>query len=173
MPQRLFPMTDRAMRVLALAGMAVLGIAIAVTVADIALRATVNAAILGTVDITQLCVMGAAFWSIPYAFTRDGHVSVEIGTSRLPPRLRHVLDALAALLGVLFMGLIGWYGWDSAALALDYGDVSQNLALPMIWYWGFLLSGAALGALAVLLVALRHLALAVTGDDTPDAEKQP
>lgn len=164
--------TDRLTHALALAGMAVLSGAIAVTVADIVLRATVNEAILGTVDITQLCVMAAAFWSIPYAFVRGGHVSVEIGGDLMAPRLRHALDGLAALLGVVFMGLIAWYGWDSATLAADYGDVSQNLALPMTAYWAFLLSGAGLGALAVLVVALRHGAAVVTGRD-PVVEPAP
>lgn len=157
---------DRLTHAFALAGMAVLSVAIVVVIADIVMRNTINQAILGTVDITQLCVMAAAFWAIPHAFSRGGHVSVEIGSDAMPPRLRHGLDGLGAVLGAVFMGLIGWYGWDSASLAASYGDVSQNLAIPMQWYWGFLLSGAALGMLAVIVVALRHFAVVVTGHDT-------
>ncbi len=165
MIQTLLRLSDRTTRAVALTGMGLLSVAIAVTVADILLRATVNAAILGMVDLTQLSVMAAAFWAIPFAFARAGHVSVEVAEDRLPPRLRHALDAVGALLGALFMGLIAWYGWDSANLAHDYGDVSQNLGLPMIAYWAFVLSGAVLSVLAVLMVAVRHLGAAVSGTD--------
>jgi len=172
MTRTLHHLADRLTHAVALAGMGLLSVAILVTVADIILRATLNEAILGMVDLTQLSVMAAAFWAIPFAFSRGGHVSVEVGADRMPPRLRHGLDGLAALLGAVFMGLIAWYGWDSAALAADYGDVSQNLALPMVAYWTFLLSGAALSVLAVLMVALRHFAAVVTGRD-PVVEPEP
>lgn len=163
MTDRLFPWIDRLMLAFALAGMAVLAIAIAVVLADIVLRNTINMAVLGTVDITQLCVMACAFWAIPFAFTRAGHVRVEVGESLMSPRLRHGLDAAAAILGAVFVALIGLYGWDAARLAMTYGDLSQTIGIPMIWYYAALLSGCALSILATLAVALRHAALAVRG----------
>lgn len=163
MTDRFFPWIDRLMLGFALAGMAVLSVAIAVVLADIALRNTINRAVLGTVDITQLCVMACAFWAIPFAFTRAGHVRVEVGESRMSPRLRHGLDAAAALLGAVFVALIGAYGWDAAKLAMTYGDVSQTVGIPMIWYYATLVSGCALSILATLAVAARHAVLAARG----------
>lgn len=172
MIRRLFHGIDRLMLVFALAGMGVLGVAIVVVIADILMRHTISESIMGTVDITQLCVMACAFWAIPLAFTRAGHVSVELGTDRLPPRVRHALDGLAALLGAVFVGMIGWYGKDSALMALDYGDLSQTIGIPMIWYWATLLSGAALSLLATLAVAARHFTLAVAPPDGDWSENQ-
>lgn len=163
MTDRLFPWIDRLLLAFALAGMAVLTVAIAVVLADIGLRNTLDRAVLGTVDITQLCVMTCAFWAIPFAFTRAGHVRVEVGESLMTPRLRHGLDAAAAVLGAVFVGLVGLYGWDAARLAMTYGDVSQTIGIPMIWYYATLLSGCALSILATLAVALRHGAAAVRG----------
>lgn len=164
MTRSILAWTDRLMQAVALAGMAVLSVAIAVVIADIVMRNTVDRAVLGTVDITQLCVMACAFWAIPFAFTRGGHVRLEVGAHKMPPRMRHGLDAAAAVLGAVFVALIGVYGWDSAQLALTYGDMSQTIGIPMIWYWATLLSGCALSVLATLAVALRHGALAVWGE---------
>lgn len=163
MTDRLFPWLDRLLLAVAMAGMAVLAIAMALVLADIALRNTINRAVLGTVDITQLCVMVCAFWAIPFAFLRAGHVRVEVGEGLMGPRLRHGLDAGAAVLGAVFVGLVGAYGWDAAALAVSYGDVSQTIGIPMIWYYAALLSGCGLSVLATLAVALRHTLLAVRG----------
>jgi hypothetical protein len=92
MTDRLFAWMDRLTLACALAGMAVLAVAMAVVLADIVMRSTVGIAVLGTVDITQLCVMACAFWAIPYAFIRAGHVRVEVGAERMPNRLRHGLE---------------------------------------------------------------------------------
>lgn len=161
MIERVFTWTDRLMLILALAGMAALSVTIGVVIADITMRSTVGRSILGTVDITQLAVMTCAFWAIPFTFLRGGHVTVEIATGSLPPRLRAVMDGLAALLGAVFVAMIGWYGWTSAQQAMQYGDLSQNLGIPMILYWVPLISGCALSVVATLVVAARHFALAV------------
>lgn len=166
MTAALFGRLDALLRGIALLGMVVLGGAILLTLADIVTRSLSDNAIGGTVDVTQLCVMACAWWGIPFAFARSGHVRLEVGETLLPPRLRHGLDALASLLGAVFVGLIAWYGWDSAALAADYGDVSQNVAIPMTVYWGFLLSGAVLSVLACLVIALRHGGFMIRGDET-------
>ena len=162
---RLIDWTDRLLQIVAVAGIGVLGVAIVLVVVDVALRSTIGFAIIGTVDITQLCVMAVAFWSIPLAFIRSGHVSITLATDWLPARVNAVLDGLAALGGLVFVGLALRYGIERAGLALTYGDVSQTIAIPMIAYWAFLLSGLALACLATTVLALRQFALAATGRD--------
>jgi hypothetical protein len=44
---------------------------------------------------------------------------------------------------------------------LAYGDVSQNLAIPMILFWVFLLSGLALSGLVCFVKFLKFI---VTGE---------
>ena len=38
---------------------------------------------------------------------------------------------------------------------LGYGDVSQNIAIPMIWYWVPLLAGAALSWFICLVLLVQ------------------
>lgn len=162
---RLIRWIDRLLQIVAFAGIAVLAVAVVIVVLDVVLRSTIGFAISGTVDITQLCVMAVAFWVIPLTFMRGGHVSITLATDWLPTRVNAVLDGLAALGGFAFVGLALRYGIEQASLAAAYGDVSQTIAIPMIIYWAFLLSGLALACLATGVLALRYFALAATGYD--------
>lgn len=152
---------DRVLQGFAIAGVAILAAAVVLVLLDIGARAIVNVSITGMIDITQLCVMALAFWAIPLAFIRDGHVKITFATEWLPLRARAGLDAIAALAGAVLIVLMGRYGYDQALTALQYGDSSQTIGIPMIWYWGFLLSGCVLSLAATLIVALRHGAVAL------------
>ncbi|MGD8429693.1 MAG: TRAP transporter small permease [Ectothiorhodospiraceae bacterium] len=152
--------TERLLRYIAVAGVSVLSVAIVLVVSDIVLRATVSYSITGVVDITQLCVMAVAFWTIPFAFIREGHVGITMATDWLPPRAVALLDTLAAAGGLVFVAMLTRYGYAQAMLAMQYGDSSQTIGIPMIWYWAFLLSGGALSCLATSVMMLHHLLVA-------------
>ena len=157
----LLPLARRIARLVALAGIAALGVAVAVTVLDI-LLSPLGGAVAGEVDLVQLSVMAAAWLAMPLAFLDDAHVSVDLLSARLPKRLALALKGVGGLLAVLLMALILRYGWDAAAQQLQFGDVSQELGIPIVWYWAPLLLGAALSILAALLTASADL-LAATG----------
>ena len=127
-----------------------------VTVADIVLR-FFGGAVPGAVDLVQLFVMATAFAAIPWAFHTDGHVGVDLVSERLPAPVQAALRMLAALAAAVVMALILVYGWQAAALQMRFGDVSQNLGVPMVWYWAPLLAGAALSLAACLIAAATAL----------------
>lgn len=158
---RALRVADRLTRALALAGAALLVVCMLVTVADVALRRTVGIAIIGTVDLTQLFVMAAVFTAIPYAFLTGSHVSVDLFVDRLGPRAAELGKAFGALLGCILMALVFRYGLAQAQLQLAYGDVSQTIGIPILWYWLPLLAGGALATLATLLLGLAGLAAAL------------
>lgn len=170
MATSLLAATDRVLRSVAFLGLGIMGVAVLVTLADIGLRGTFGQSIRGTVDVTQLGLMACAAWVIPLAFTRDAHVRVDIAVDRLPPRLRHGLDGFAALLGGLLIGAMLWAGSGTARQAMEYGDLSQTIGIPMGLYWAFFLSGMALALLACLVVLLRDGAVALGLIPTPQRE---
>ncbi|WP_224404929.1 TRAP transporter small permease [Afifella sp. IM 167] len=137
-------------------GIAGLAVAVALTCADILWRRIVGGAFIDIVDVTSLCLVAAASWTIPYAFLHGHHVSVELLADRLPRRVRAGLAVLAALLGAALLAFLFWLGAGSARQAFAYGDTTLNLAIPMIVPWAIFLWGLALSALA-------NLSLAVTG----------
>lgn len=161
----LYRLTETAAAWAAKAGMLCALMAGLVTCADIVIRNTGGQGILGTVDITQMMIMAAAFLTIPYGFISDSHVAVDIGIERLPFRLQALCRAMAALLGAVLMLAIGWYGigqFDTVALM---GDRSQTIGMPMVWYWYPLLVGSFFAVAVVLAVMLRHLMAMIAGHD--------
>lgn len=157
----------------AAAGLAVIGAFAAlmagmITCTDIVIRNMGGQGILGTVDITQLLIVAAAFFTIPYGFMTDSHVAVDVAVNALPPRGRALARLFAVALGGLLMAGIGWYGIGQAKTVAMMGDKSQTISLPMIWFWYPLLAGAFFAVLVVLMLMARHLMALIEGhDDAP------
>ena len=151
----IFRVADRAARWLAYAGMALLCGAMLVQIADIAARRTLGFSILGSIDLTQLGVMGCVFLSMPLAFLRGTHVGVEFLTDLLPAPLLRAVKLAAGLIGAAFMLALAWYGLLQAQLALAQGDKSVTLGIPMILYWAPLLVGTLASAATAAIAALR------------------
>lgn len=102
---------ERLMAWMAIAGIVMLAGAIALVVVDIVRRRLFGGSVIGVIDITQLCVMAAAFWSIPYAFSKKAHVAVDFLATDKAPRLRMFVALVSALLSLGLLGLILWLAW--------------------------------------------------------------
>jgi TRAP-type C4-dicarboxylate transport system permease small subunit len=148
---------ERVTQLFAALGIAALAVAIGLVVVDVIWRRIGAQSLIGAVDLTQLCVMAAAFLSIPYAFMRGAHVTVDLFASRFGPGATRALDAMGAALSAGLVGFLLYLSWGRAMEQLRYGDVSQDLAIPMIAYWGFVLVGFALAASAALSLFLVRL----------------
>ncbi|MGA8050885.1 MAG: TRAP transporter small permease subunit [Burkholderiales bacterium] len=155
-------MADAVARWLAYAGMALLCAAMLVLIVDIATRRTLGFSILGTIDLTQLGVMGCVFLAMPLAFLRGTHVGVEFLTDRLPPPLLRTLKFACGIVGALFMLALAWYGLAQARIQLAQGDQSVTLGIPMILYWAPLLVGSFASAATAAIAAVAALRAAET-----------
>lgn len=135
-----------------------LAVAAGVTIADIALRAAgrivgllagerPGLGIVGVVDLVQLCVMTAAWLSIPWAFATGGHVTVDLLHERLPAAAREGLGALAAGAACVFLAFALRFCLGQAQAVASWGDRSATLQIPLVWYWSPLLFGLALSVL--------------------------
>lgn len=143
---------------LTLLGMLVLLAAVLITVADILLRLFAGYSISGVVDLTQLAVMFAAFFAIPYAFKQGAHVFVSLLSDRFGATGQRLFECLALLLAGMFVTLVTWFSWQQAMLEISYGDVSQTLGIPKVYYWLPLLLGMGLSSLLCLSRLLLGLA---------------
>lgn len=148
----------------AVVGVAAYAAAALVTLADI-LGRRVGFAVPGVVDLVQLFVLAGAWLVIPYAFLVKGHVSVDLLTGRLPPRARRMVDAVAALVAIAVLAPATWKSLETLQLQMRFGDRSQQLGIPMVWYWSPLIFGMALSVLvaAGLLAAALGRTLARRG----------
>jgi TRAP-type C4-dicarboxylate transport system permease small subunit len=146
----------RFIELLAALGVSAYAAAALVTVADIVGR-RFGYAVNGVVDIVQLCVTAGTWFVIPWAFLAGAHVSVELFVERLPARARRALAVLAALLAAATLVLMLRYGWDAFAIQSRLGDRSQQLGIPIAFYWWPLLAGQAACLLALIPVLARLL----------------
>ncbi|MEP4037903.1 TRAP transporter small permease subunit [Pseudophaeobacter sp.] len=114
------------------------------TVADVFARKFLNTGYFGLVDVTQLAVIGFAYLAMPRAFLVGSHVAVELYDHRLSVNGDLILKSVALILSLGVLSVLLFYGWTQASRILRYGDVSQNVEIPMIWYWALLMGGTAL-----------------------------
>ena len=142
---------------LALLGTAAFLLAVGLTVADIAMRSVSELTVHGLTDIVTLCTMIGAMLAIPYGFATDQHVSIDVFTSRMPVGLQRWLRVFASLLAFAFLGGAFWYAIPQMMTAYTYGDRSQSIGIPMVWYWLPLLAGLGAAALVNLVLALRGI----------------
>ena len=154
--ERLHDRADRAARWLAATGIALLMLMTLVLMADISTRKTLNFAILGTIDLTQLAVMLAVFFALPLAFLHESNVDVDFFTHRLPPRALASLKCAVTLLSTALLTAIVWYSFVQARIQFAQGDKSMTLGIPMLVYWAPVLFGTTLSIPATLLVAARE-----------------
>jgi TRAP-type C4-dicarboxylate transport system permease small subunit len=167
----LYRLAERASAGIAAVGAFAALLAGLITCADIVIRNMGGQGILGTVDITQLLIVVAAFFTIPYGFMTDSHVAVDVAVNALPARGRALARLFSVALGGILMAGIGWYGIGQANTVALMGDRSQTIALPMIWFWYPLLAGAFFATAIVLVLMTWHVAALISGDDRmPAAE---
>lgn len=133
---------------LAIVSVLSIGAAGLLTCTDIVLRNLSLGSIHGMIDITQLAMMYSVFAAIAYAFGKRSHVAVTVLSDLLPTGLSRVLAIAGWLAGVLFLAVLSWAAFGQAKLIFAYGDVSQNLRIPMSLYWLPVVAGLILSAFA-------------------------
>ncbi|MDQ0313747.1 TRAP transporter small permease [Amorphus orientalis] len=148
---------------LALAGTAAFLVAVVLTVIDILLRSVSTLTVHGLTDIVTLCTMIGAMLAIPYGFASDQQVSIDVFTSRMSPRLQAGLRVFAALLGLIFLAGVTWFASGQMLTEYGYGDRSQSIGIPMVWYWIPLLTGIGLAAIVNVALAVREIRSLIRG----------
>ena len=135
---------------LAAFGVAAFGAATVVTVADVVGR-RFGYPIEGVVDLVQLFVVTGAWLTMPFAFFTAAHVSVDFLLSVMPGPLMIPLKVLAAVGSFVLVALMLWQGYLTFETRTMFGDKSQQLGIPIAWYWYPLLIGLAVSLLAIVM----------------------
>jgi TRAP-type C4-dicarboxylate transport system permease small subunit len=123
------------------------------TVADVLGRSFFARPIHGTYELVELLLTCTFFFALPAVFLRDGHVLVDVIDTRLP-RAVPWLKRFALVLAAVMLGIIAWRSWLFAKNALEFGDVTSDLSLPLILYWIPLLVGIGGAAIAAVAMAV-------------------
>jgi TRAP-type transport system small permease protein len=101
------------------------------TVYNILGRWLFGAPLRGTVELTQLVMIGVVYLGLAYAQHHDDHISVDLLYQRARPRARAVLDAFSAVLSVVILALIAWQLYQFGAVLEAGGRTTAARRIPL------------------------------------------
>lgn len=145
---------------LGIAGVALLAMVFLV-VGNIVMR-QVASSFGGATEIVGWLTAVVVSLSLAYAQMNKAHVELDILVARLPMRLQALLQALVALVSLLFFAMVAIKLWEYGYSAMQRGMVSQTLRLvlyPMIYVVALGFSAFCLVLFTDCLGALKRLVM--------------
>src|SRR6266567_4383911 len=124
-----------------------------VTFGDVIGRYFFHAPFAFTVELTQMLMAIVVFFGVGLVTHEDAHISADVVTLRLPPRLRALFALVTNLLALGFLALMAWRLWLYAGFLLEKGDTTQVWHVPL---WPVALA-VAFGSLFLLTGVILHL----------------
>lgn len=124
-----------------------------VTVIDVLLR-PFALAIPGAYEIVTLGMRLIVPLALPYTFLTGGHVVVEVVAEALPQALQKSLVLFGWCASLAVMGLLAWRALERAQEVAEYGEVTSDLAIPVVWYWAPLILGSGLCIPTLIVMSL-------------------
>jgi TRAP-type C4-dicarboxylate transport system permease small subunit len=127
-----------------------------------------------TVELTQLAMAIVVYFGVGLVTHEDAHISADVVTSHLRPRLRAGLALVTNLLALGFLAVMVWRLWVQANFLLAKGDTTMVWTVPL-WPFAF---AVAFGSIFLLTGVLLQVAGAMQrlrggGDPTPPAITAP
>jgi TRAP-type C4-dicarboxylate transport system permease small subunit len=131
------------------------------TVASVAMRATLGFPILGDFELVELGTAIAVFAFLPYCHQAGGNVVVDVFTNRAPERIKGGLAAVGSLVLLAVALLLLWRMAEGGHDFYRYHEVTTNLGIPRWWAFPPILISLTLLALVTLVSAVREVAAAL------------
>lgn len=128
------------------------------TFADVILRSAFNAPIQAATELTRILMAVMVFSCLPVISGRGGHIAVDLFDG-LFDRM-HLNRLREAALNIACGVMLVWPADRVRALAMrarDYGDVTEYLAIPVVYVTGFIAAATALTAVVMVALGLIHL----------------
>jgi TRAP-type C4-dicarboxylate transport system permease small subunit len=141
----------QAIRILNSLGMVILVIMVLLLVADIILRRVFNNPLPWSLEVVKIMLVVIVFFAVAYCGTRGGHISIDVLTSRFPPKARAILYPIISFFGV---GLFAFIAWGSSTHAMRLWEthrVTGILPIPIYPFVFVVTLGSALLALVLLI----------------------
>jgi len=145
------------------AGICLVGMVVVVML-GVTMRYIFGNPLLGVNEIVQLIAVALAMLGLPYCTSSGAHVRVDLFDRPLGRWGRLLGDLLSRALSVVALFFLCRHAWAKAAEAVEFGDVTNMLKLPLWPFYGVILAGMASCAL-VYVVEILGLLLGRSGRD--------
>jgi TRAP-type C4-dicarboxylate transport system permease small subunit len=132
-----------------------------VTICDVFLRYLFNSPIRGSYELVESTLIVFVFHGMSSAFLYRRNIVIDLIDSFAPPRVVALLIRVADVLAVVALGLLTYAMIKPAMQAYAYGDVKQELRLPIYWLWIV----ALVGMIGTILCAVGRIFLNLAEPD--------
>lgn len=123
------------------------------------MRYLVGQPILGINEIVQLAAVSLVMLALPYATHAGAHVRADIFDRPLGRWGRFGADLLTRALSIVTLWVLVGRAWGKGADALEFGDETNMLGLPIWPVYGFI---AVAMALTILIFAIQFLSILIS-----------
>lgn len=137
----------------------------ALTVIDVSGRKLWNAPLRGSVELTELMMLGVVFAGLPLVTQKREHVLFDLLDHLLPKWSIGLMDLLANTLCAVLLLFTGWQVFVRAGRTAGLGDTTAQLAIPLA---GFQYAVSVLIVVAALF-HLAQLSRALRGGSAPES----
>lgn len=123
---------------------------VAVVATGVVMRFALAMPLMGVNEIVQLAAVALVMAALPLCTVRNAHVGVDVFDRAIGRWGRFVGDVLSRSLSIFVLAVLALRALAKAADALEWGDATNMLGLPIWPFYGMLGIGAALCALVYL-----------------------
>lgn len=152
--ERLSGTLGAGVRLMAIAGGAMLMCLMALTVAAVVLR-KFNDPILGTQDLSEAGLTIVVFFSMAYSGWTGGHIAVDLIGNFVSARRLAFVDAVVRVVCGLFFLVVAWQSLSQGLDALAFGDGFNLLDIPHYPFYFAIAFGSLVFALVLVVLGLR------------------
>lgn len=138
------------------AGALIIGVML-VTVYNILGRWLFGAPFRGTIELTELAMLGIVYLGLGFAQHRDAHISVDLVYRRFRRRTRLALDLFSTVLSVVVLGMMAWQLAVYADVLSSGGRETASRGIPLAPFAYVAVVGVLAYALAAAGTALERL----------------
>ena len=132
------------------------------TFLDVIGRKLVGESIVGSLELTELLMLGTIFFALPMVSLKSEHVVFDLLDMILPASVRRMQGIISNVVCALLMGGAAWLVWLRSLRIMEDGDQTAQLSIELA---PFVVATAVL----LLAAAVMHMALAIAGHRVPQA----
>ena len=142
-------------------------------VLQILFRSGLNFSLSWTEELARYVFILLVYMAACAAVAENAHVRVEVIDNFLSKKQARVLDTIADLIFIAFMGLIGWYGLEIAIDAFKIKTLSPAMRMPMWIAYAIVPTTFGLTCIRLMQKIYRRFTATTTTPTSEDAASAP
>ncbi|MDQ2090152.1 TRAP transporter small permease [Marimonas arenosa] len=110
--------------------------------------------VLGDFELVEAGIAFAIFAFLPLCQITAGHASVDIFTSRFPPRINRLIQMIVEIVFAMVLILIAWRLYEGMVSKMKYNETTFLLQFPLWWAYAVSLVSAVLASCVGIYMAV-------------------